>query len=111
MFNEKYFAQKIFAGTILKLFPIIGNNCRLYYYIILQFVGYWKQCYITLYSFMMLKFLQIAEGEESSLSYEEDFVELPIKTELNVEESSEETKDNEFYDEEATQNLCGIKVV
>lgn len=63
-------------------------------------------------SFMMFKFLQIAEGEESSLSYEEDFVELPIKTELNVEEScSEETKDNEFYDEEATENLCGIKVV
>lgn len=45
------------------------------------------------------------------MSYEEDFVELPIKTELNVEESSEGTKDNEFYDEEATENLCGIKVV
>lgn len=60
---------------------------------------------------MMFKFLQIAEGEESSLSYEEDFVELPIKTELNLEESSEETKDNEFYNEEATENLCGIKVV
>lgn len=60
---------------------------------------------------MMLKILQIAEGEESSLSYEEDFVELPIKTELNLEESSEETKANEFSDEEPTENLGGIKVV